>query len=282
MNIINLLNKLTQIPTISDLELQGGFNFFVNDFISKFNLCLKTDDYRNIYFDIFNQQLSNQTIVIEAHYDEIPLSLCKNIPCKADDVCSSKKRFDHVFNNTNNIIRSIGLDNKVSIAIILDRLADIIQVAKTKSVNIRIIFSAGEELRKTNILSLIPKSTNYYIVMDAAYTKPTIYDFIESVNIPIQGGGTVFQTKGDGFIISSSELNRAVKVANDNSIKFQYEIPPKGLGYTNCAIFQKHGFNKGLVLNTPVRYQHEEISESLLDDIKHTSNLLIKFIEVIC
>jgi putative aminopeptidase FrvX len=254
---------------------------YLSDFIRVLNLILpqkpfikvNNDNFDNIIIDI-KQDFCKRNILIEAHYDEIPLSM-------ADDLIleKSNERFDYVFSNLNNIVKSIGLDNKVSLSAILYSIDSLSKIASQTKTNIRIIFSAGEETRKTKINHLFPTKLDFYIVMDAAYAKPTDFDQQKGVLIPNIGDGTVIQIEGQGFKISKEIISFVENIAEKNSIKYQIELPPKGLGYTNCAIFQKFKLKNGVVLNTPVRYQHKKVSEVSLYDIEQTSRLLINIIK---
>ena len=70
-----------------------------------------------------------------------------------------------------------------------------------------------------------------------------------------------------------------VKIAKANDIKIQDERAPDGFGKTNLAKLQMQGIKQGIVINIPVRDQHQGIAFTNLSDANEAVRLISQIVK---
>jgi len=176
--------------------------------------------------------------------------------------------FKRSFSKNRNIIKANSLDNRIGCAVLLDILKK--SIKRKRKNRLIFIFSTKEEINKSSFKEVTSLYKDAFaIVIDAAYAQPVDFRIdSKDVNIPILGKGCAFQTKGKGFKVFKKEIEKIKRVAKINKIKIQEESAPSGLGKTNFAQMLKERIKKGVVINIPVRSQHNQISTMNLLDAK--------------
>jgi tetrahedral aminopeptidase len=186
--------------------------------------------------------------------------------------------FKRIFIKKNNNIEANSLDNRVGCSVLLELLK---YFTKNKVVdNLLFVFSTKEETSQSFFSDSIIKKDCFAIVVDAAYAQPVEFDTTnDGVSIPILGQGCAIQTKGEGFEINKSTIKKTRKLAETNNIKIQEERAPLGLGKTNFAQMLKQGLKSGVVINIPVRNQHNQLSVMNISDANEAVKLIEKLIK---
>lgn len=142
------------------------------------------------------------------------------------------------------------------------------------------MFSRKEEVDKSSFKDVI----NFYpeaftVVVDAAYAQPVEFNTnIPDVSIPVLGEGCAVQTKGKDFIILEDDILEIENIAKENNIKIQEERAPSGFGKTNLAKLQKQGVKRGVVINIPVRDQHQQVATTNLFDADEAIRLISEIV----
>jgi len=182
--------------------------------------------------------------------------------------------FKRSFIKDGDTIKASSLDNRIGCSILLEILEA--AVKSTPANKLIFVFSAKEEIDQSSFKEIADIYKNAFaIVIDAAYAQPVDFDInIPGVSIPVLGNGCAVQTKGKGFIIPGNLVNTVKKIAANNNIKIQEESAPEGLGKTNFAKMLKQGINQGVVINVPVRDQHNQTAMANFSDVKEAVRLI--------
>jgi endoglucanase len=188
--------------------------------------------------------------------------------------------FKRIFIKSKNNIEANSLDNRVGCAVLLELLKYFVKNKIYKE--LLFVFSTKEEMNKSFFdKKIIKKEDDFAIVVDAAYAQPVEFDITnEDVSIPILGQGCAIQTKGEGFEIDKEIVKKTKELATLKNIKFQEEKAPMGLGKTNFAQMLKQGLKSGIVINIPVRNQHNQFSVMDISDANEAVKLIEKIIKI--
>lgn len=188
------------------------------------------------------------------------------------DIITFKRHFN--YNSKNRIISATALDNRASCA----ALIELVRQAKIDNdVTLIVAFTTRQELDMSSLPSFVEKyRPDFGIVMDVAYAQPIDFDNNE-VTIPVLGDGCALQHFGYRFVVPRKVLMYFSKLATDNGIMIQNEIPPANAGKTSINHILVKNILSG-VINIPARAQHTEISEMSLDDALASMKLIIKVI----
>ncbi|MFA5249129.1 MAG: hypothetical protein WC397_01160 [Candidatus Paceibacterota bacterium] len=201
------------------------------------------------------------------------------VPDKAEDAGNILARelvsFDRYFESDGEKVKAIALDNRVGCAAIAEIISSI---SLPKDISIITVFSSGEEMKRSTVGQIAAKyKPDFGIVIDAAYAQPIDMD-PSRTSIPEMGNGCAIQRLGEDFVVKDSVIERFEKLARENDIKCQPEIPLPELGRTNLPYLEKNGIEAGAI-NIPVRYQHTAYSEFSVNDAMEAVKLIKVFIE---
>lgn len=188
------------------------------------------------------------------------------------DIITFKRHFS--FNAADRVVSATALDNRASCA----ALIELVRQAKIDDdITLIITFTTKQELDLSSLPDFIDKyKPNFGIVMDAAYAQPINFD-TDDVSIPILGEGCALQYFGYRFVVPEKALKYLSKLAVDNGIKIQDEIPPANTGKTSVNHLLDKNVLSGVV-NIPARSQHTELSEMSLDDAIASVQLMTRII----
>jgi len=200
------------------------------------------------------------------------------IPEKNSDLVKIYKNdlviFKKTFQINNGLIKATSLDNRVGCFLATEIMKNL-KNQLPGNLSVKFVFSAGEESGKFLLNKVVKKDNASVIIIDAAYAEPV--KFINAgrdVKIPKIGDGCAIQTRGKNFVINKNILEKIEKLAIDNKIKIQKETPPANQGQTNLSGLKIKNKNNCVVINIPVKNQHEQISECGINDVKSAFNLI--------
>jgi len=206
------------------------------------------------------------------------------VPEKKSDIEKVLKNDFIVFKKTfkikeNGVVQATSLDNRVGCFL----STEIMKNLKNKMPNnlsLKFVFSAGEESGKFLINKVIKKNNSSVLIIDAAYAEPV--KFInggDNITIPKIGDGCAIQTRGKNFVIKKNIIKKIEKLAIDNKIKIQREIPPANQGQTNLSGLKIRNKDNCAVINIPVKNHHEIVSECSLNDIYSAFKMILLIIK---
>jgi len=176
----------------------------------------------------------------------------------------------HFSINSDDVIKASALDNRVGCSALLELMKD---VKIPSDLSVILVFSTEEEKGCSTVGIVAEKyKPDFSVVVDAAYAKPINMDE-NKTTIPELGNGCAIQYTGKDFVINNEITQRLEKLASENNIKYQAEIPYPDSGRTNAPQLQKAGIRTS-VINIPVRYQHTSKSEFRLFDAIEAISLL--------
>lgn len=92
------------------------------------------------------------------------------------------------------------------------------------------------------------------------------------------GGGAAIKIKDSSVICSTKMVDRLTQLANENNIKYQYEILLAG-GTDTSAMQIAGAGSHACCISLPTRYTHSPVETIDIDDMKACVELLIAFIE---
>jgi len=186
--------------------------------------------------------------------------------------------YTRFFRKNGNQLRASALDNRIGCTVLLELLSMANVFGSTNT--LVFVFSTKEEIDKSSFCNIVNSNKDAFaIVVDAAYAQPVDFDTkLPGVSIPLLGNGCAVQTKGSGFFVSKTDTAEIVRIAKKNNIRIQMEKAPCGLGKTNLAKLQSQGIKRGVVINIPVRDQHQQISTMHLSDTNESVKLIWEII----
>jgi putative aminopeptidase FrvX len=231
------------------------------------------------YQSIKNQQAQVINKNISGRLKLIDNKTIEFIPEENNDITKILKNDFIIFKKTfqikeRSIVKATSLDNRVGCFL----ATEIMKKIKNKLPNdlsVKFVFSAGEESGKFLLNKVIKKNNSSVIIIDAAYAEPVKFTNAGGdVKIPKIGNGCAIQTRGKNFVIKKDIIKKIEKLAFNNKIKFQKEIPPPNQGQTNLSGLKIKNKQNCLVINVPVKNQHEKTSECDIKDIQSALDLV--------
>ncbi|MFA5297331.1 MAG: M20/M25/M40 family metallo-hydrolase [Lutibacter sp.] len=250
---VNGLIKLIPQGIIKGEKIENSNAFIVNkNIIGKITIVPKTGDF------VFKPK----------NYFEID-------KINAGDIVALKRNFS----KKGSLIKASALDNRVGCAV----LFDIIKNIKKRTFNdftFVFIFSVGEEINSSSFKKIVNNyGGDFAIIIDAAYAQPVEFNINKiNVSIPVLGKGCAVQTKGKGFNIQKKIIKEIENIAKKNGVRIQKESAPDGLGKTNFSQMLKTGIKKGVVINTPVKNQHNEEGVTNISDSEESIKLILNIL----
>jgi len=180
---------------------------------------------------------------------------------------------DREFKKQGNVFISKAFDNRIACYVIIEAMkrigdcdAEIYAVGTSQEeVGIRGALGAAKDI-----------DPDYGVAVDvtAAFDTPGVADHEQVTRL---GEGTAIKINDASSISNHGVVKFLTKLAEDNKIKYQYEILP--FGGTDAAAMQKNGQGPVVTLSVPTRYVHSPNEMLHKKDIEATIQLMVKFIE---
>lgn len=225
---------------------------------------------KRLGFVIDGKTVYSQPIQSASSFTELNVMGLKNPPI------GSIGTFEKKCNKRKNLLCSPSVDNKTGCAALIllyDRLK-----MQELPITVTLCFSSKEEIGVNGVMSAVKEcNPDLCIDIDSAYANSKTESFPPNWCIPEMEKGPALQLLGDEFIISDRYRRYVERVANENTIPIQYEIPDSRSGGTNSKALQNNGYET-IQVNIPVADQHSAESCVSLIDIESTAELLYQII----
>jgi tetrahedral aminopeptidase len=184
--------------------------------------------------------------------------------------------FQKNFKTNDDSIIGPSLDNKVGCLALIEVLR---QCKRSQDKTIIFCFASREEMNINGLMQAVKRfDPNLCIDIDSAYAQPMLSAQKKNWQIPIIGKGPAIQLMGKGFIIGKDNREKIEKIAKENDVLFQYEIPDGANGGTNASTLMNNGYDV-MQINIPVANQHTAESKASIKDIQMTSKLITNLLE---
>ncbi len=188
---------------------------------------------------------------------------------KVGDTCTIAPSLTRLMNNR---LTAKAFDNRIGAAVILHSLKNI----STPAYDTYYVFTVQEEVglrgSKAAAFTIAP---DYSLAVDVTRTgdAPGVAPMECSLD-----GGAAIKIKDSSAICAPKMVKALTKVAEDNKIKYQYEILEGG--GTDTASMQTTGAGSFAgAISIPVRYIHSPVETLSLNDVMACSKLLTAFLE---
>ncbi len=188
---------------------------------------------------------------------------------KVGDTCTIAPSLTRLMNNR---LSAKAFDNRIGAAVILQSLKTI----STPAYDTYYVFTVQEEVglrgSKAAAFTIAP---DYSLAVDVTRTgdEPGVKPMECSLD-----GGAAIKVKDSSAICAPKMVRALTKVAEDNKIKYQYEILEGG--GTDTASMQTTGAGSFAgAISIPVRYIHSPVETLSLNDVNACTKLLTAFLE---
>ncbi len=274
------LQALVSVPAISGFERESKLPDIICELLERYSP--EIDSLGNVFMRVGS---GGKKILVEAHLDEVGFIKTANGFVTVGSIGENQinnlvvgddgriSYFRRNFEVNGSLVRSPALDNRTGCTA-LTFLPDLL---KDVNAEVYIAFTTREETTKEGILRVYKKySPEIVISVDSAYASP--YDQ-RRWQVPECGNGPAIQIQGPNFFIN--EYSLIEKIAKRAGIPYQFEIVDSEKGGTNMDALVGEEIRRFQV-NIPVRYQHTNMSETDLRDIKEAILLVSALVKELC
>jgi len=201
---------------------------------------------------------------------------------KVGDYIVYKSNFEMIGNNS---ITGTGLDNKLSVFILLELLKKFNNNTQLNKLQYNIVFnfSSREEIGMGSIGTLLSKNLKQIEKIDEIITLDTIF-ITDSAIIHdaetfssdiLSNEGPVITRNDDDDVCFGDAF---ILLAEENKIKYQIAYTGSGNGGSNNADYSKYTDSYTQFIGIPLKHMHSPVELVNINDIKNTYELIYKYL----